>query len=68
MAGHFFLPYNKNVCLYAGMAKRLEGTEAMSSRAMKKLSEKQKTIQEQAKLLREKEKEGSTDGSSAKDK
>ena len=39
----------------------------MSSRAMKKLSEKQKTIQEQANLLREK-KDGSTDGPSSKNK
>ena len=40
----------------------------MSSRAMNKLSKKQKTIQEQAKHLIEQEKEGSTDESSAKDK
>ena len=40
----------------------------MSSRAMKKLSEKQKTIQEQPNLLREKLKQFSTDGPSAKDK
>ena len=50
------------------MAKRLEETEAMSSRAMKKLSKKQKTIQEQPNLLREKLNEFSTDGPSAKDK
>ena len=53
---------------YAEMSKGLEETEAMSSREMKKLSEKQRTIQEQEKLLIEKEKEGSTDESSAKDK
>ena len=35
---------------------------------MKKLSEKQRIIQEQAKLIREKEKESSTDATSAKDK
>ena len=40
----------------------------MSSRAMKKLSEKQKIIQELANILRGKLKEGSTDGPSAKDK
>ena len=50
------------------MAKRLEETEAMSSRAMKKLSEKQIIIQERAKLLRETLKEFSSDGPSAKDK
>ena len=33
------------------MAKKLEETEAASSRAMKKLSEKHKIIQEQAKLI-----------------
>ena len=41
------------------MAKKLEETEAASSRAMKKLSKKQKIIQEQAKLTKEKEKESS---------
>ena len=50
------------------MAKRLEETEAMSSIAMKKLSENQKTIQEQENSLREKEKDGSTDGPSSKNK
>ena len=41
------------------MAKKLEKTEAASSIAMKNLSEKQKIIQEQAKLIKEKEKESS---------
>ena len=50
------------------MAKRLEENEAMSSRAMKKLSENQRTIQDQANLLIEKLKEFSTDGPSAEDK
>ena len=36
----------------AEMEKKLEKTEAASSRAMKKLSEKQKIIQEQAKLIK----------------
>ena len=36
----------------AEMAKKLEETEAASSIAMKKLSEKQKIIQEQAKLIK----------------
>ena len=39
-----------------------------SSRAMKKLSEKQKIIQEQAQLIKEKEKESSAEGQNAKDK
>ena len=36
------------------MAKKLEETEATSSIAMKKLSEKQKIIEEQAKLIKRK--------------
>ena len=35
---------------------------------MKKLSEKQRIIQDKAKLIKEKEKESSTDAPSAKDK
>ena len=35
--------------------------EALSTRAMKKLIEKQRIIQEQEKLIKEKEKESSTD-------
>ena len=38
------------------MSKRLEDTEALSTRAMKKLSKKQRLIQEQAQLIK-KEKE-----------
>ena len=38
------------------MAKRLKDNEALSTTAMKKFSEKQKIIQEQAKLIKEKEK------------
>ena len=52
----------------ADMAKKLKETEAASSRAMKKLSEKQGLIQDQAQLIKEKEKESSTDGPSSKDK
>ena len=48
------------------MAKRLEETEAMKSSAMKKLSEKQKIFQDQVKLLRDKEKESTNYGPSAK--
>ena len=51
---------------HAEMAKRLEESEAMSTRAAKKLSEKQKIIQEQGNLIKEKEKESSTDVPSAK--
>ena len=47
------------------MAKRLKESEATSTRAAKKLSEKQKIIQEQGNLKIKKE--SSTDGSSAKD-
>ena len=43
------------------MAKNLEETEATKSIAMKKLIEKQKIIQEQAKLIKEKEKESSAE-------
>ena len=39
------------------MAKRLKDNEALSTRSMKKLSEKQIIIQEEAKLIKEKEKD-----------
>ena len=42
---------------YSDLAKRLKDNEALSTRAMKKLSEKQKIIQEQAKLIKGKEKD-----------
>ena len=50
------------------MAKRLEIAEALSTRTVNELSEKEKMIQEQAKLIEEKEKEGSSDALRAKDK
>ena len=53
---------------HAEMEKRLEESEAKSTRAVKKLIEKQKIILEQGNLIKEKEKESSTDGPSAKDK
>ena len=53
---------------HAEMEKRLEESEATSTRAAKKLSEKQKILQEQVNLIKEKENESSTDGPSAKDK
>ena len=40
---------------YSDLFKRLKDNEALSTRAMKKLSEKQKIIQEQEKLIKEKE-------------
>ena len=50
------------------MAKRLEITEALSTCTVNDLSEKEKMIQEQAKLIEEKEKEGISDALRAKDK
>ena len=50
------------------MAKSLEIAEALSTRTVNELSEKEKMIQEQAKLIEEKEKEGSSDALLAKDK
>ena len=38
--------------IHAEISKRLEDTEALSTRAMKKLSEKQKIIQEEAQLIK----------------
>ena len=46
----------------------IQEEHCVSSRAMKKLSEKQKIIQEQAQLIKEKEKEISAEGRNAKDK
>ena len=43
------------------MAKKLEISEALSTCTMNELSEKEKMIQEQAKLIEEKDKEGSSD-------
>ena len=48
--------------------KRLKESEALSTLEMKKLSENQRIIQEQEKLIKEKEKESSTDAPIAKDK
>ena len=50
------------------MAKNLEETEAASSIAMMKLRKNRKIIQEQAKLIKEKENESSAEGLNAKDK
>ena len=50
------------------MAKRLEINEALSTCTVNELSEKEKIIQEQAKMIEEKEKEGSSDALRAKEK
>ena len=50
------------------MAKRLDDTEALSTQAENDLSEEEKIIQEQAKLVKGKEKEGSSDALISKDK
>ena len=50
------------------MAKRLDIAESLSTCTVNELSEKEKTIKEQAKLIEEKEKEGSSDALRAKDK
>ena len=42
---------------YLDFSKRIKDNAALSTRAMKKLSEKQKIIQDQAKLIKEKEKD-----------
>ena len=39
---------------YSDLSKRLKNNKALSTRAMKKLISKQKIIQEQAKLIKEK--------------
>ena len=49
------------------MAKRLDIAEALSTRTVIELSEKEKIIQEQVKLIEEKEKEGSSDALRSKD-
>ena len=54
--------------MHAEIEKRLKESEALSTRAIKKLSENKIIIQEQANLIKEKEKESSTDAPSAKDK
>ena len=50
------------------MAKRLEIDEALSTRTVIELSEKEKMIQEQPKPIEEKEKKGSSDSLRTKDK
>ena len=54
--------------MHAEIEKRLKESEALSTRAMKKLSEKQIIIKEQANLIEGGKKESSTDETSAKDK
>ena len=50
------------------MDKRLDDTEALSTQAANELSEKEKKIQDQAKLIEEKEREGSSYVLISKDK
>ena len=50
------------------MTKRPKIDEALSTCTVNELSEKEKMIQEQAKLIEEKKKEGSSDALRAKDK
>ena len=50
------------------MDKRLEIAEALSTSTVNEVSDKEKIIQEQAKLMEEKEKEGRSDALHAKDK
>ena len=50
------------------MAKSMEISETLSTCTVNDLSEKEKMIQEQVKLIEEKEKEGSSDALRAKDK
>ena len=50
------------------MAKMLEIAEALSTRTVNELSEKEKIIQEQVNLIEEKLKKGSSDALRAKDK
>ena len=40
---------------YSDLAKRLKDNEALSTKAIKKLSEKQKIIQKQGNIIKEKE-------------
>ena len=58
----------KKVRAHDIMATRLEIADALSTCTVNELSEKEKIIQEQAKLIEEKEKEGSSDALRAKDK
>ena len=50
------------------MTKRLEESEALSTKAMNELSEKYKIIQEEAKQTEEKQQEGSSDALISNDK
>ena len=61
-------PNKKKEWAHDVMAKRLEIAEALSTRTVNELSDKEKIIQEQVKLIEEKEREGSSDALRAKDK
>ena len=63
---HYFSKDKKNLAAeenlkwkkraYSDFSKRLKDNEALSTREMKKMSEKQKIIQDQTKLIKEKKK------------
>ena len=50
------------------MTQRLEESEALSTKSMNELSEKEKIIQEQAKQIEEKDQEGISDALVSKDR
>ena len=52
--------------MHVEIERRLKESEALSTQALKKLSERQIIIQDKANLIKEKEKESRTDTSSAK--
>ena len=54
--------------MHVEIERRLKESEALSTQALKKLSERQRIIQEKANLIKEKEKESITDATSTKDK
>ena len=56
----------EEVLAYAEIAKRLEEYGVLSTRSMKQLSEKQKLIQEQSRVIVEKDKESKEDMAAVK--
>ena len=54
--------------MHVEIERRLKESEALSTQALKNLSERQRIIQEKEKLIKEKEKESITDATSTKDK
>ena len=58
--------FEEEVLAHAEIAKRLEEAGVLSTRAMKKLSEKQKLVQEQSRVVVEKEKKSKENMASVK--